>query len=43
MGPALLGDGMIEQIEGMYRKVFGTRSDRILKKLQPMVDQVNGL
>ena len=34
---------MIEQIEGMYRKVFGTRSDRILKKLQPMVDQVNGL
>ena len=34
---------MIEQIEGIYRKVFGTRSDRMLKKLQPMVDQITSL
>jgi len=34
---------MIEQLEGYYRKLFGTRSERELKKFRPIVDRVGAL
>ncbi|MCP4804356.1 MAG: preprotein translocase subunit SecA [Proteobacteria bacterium] len=30
-------------LENLFKKVFGTSNDRTLKKLQPMVDKINGI
>lgn len=30
-------------IQGVFKKVFGTQNDRLLKRLWPLVDKVNGL
>ncbi|MBK9367313.1 MAG: preprotein translocase subunit SecA [Deltaproteobacteria bacterium] len=34
---------MIAQVENLLKKVFGSSNDRALKKIQPLVDRVNGL
>ena len=34
---------MFAEVENLLKKVFGSSNDRALKKIQPLVERVNGL